>query len=62
MQASERTILAVGVKNGQGTEINNFLGFEFHFGFVTAFDIAYIGCLSILEEHLHISVGVRACW
>lgn len=46
MQASERTVVAVRVKNGQGAEMNNFLGYGFNFGFATAFDVAYIDYLS----------------
>lgn len=56
------TVLSVRVKDGQGAEISNFLGYGFNFGFAAAFDIAYIGCLFILEEHLHVSVEIRACW
>lgn len=61
MEVSERTVPAVRVKDGQGAEISHFLGYGFNFGFAAAFDIANIGCLFILEEHLHISVGVGAC-
>lgn len=47
-----------GCQSKEWTEIDNFLGY----GFAAAFDIAYVGCLFILEGHLHIPVGIRACW
>lgn len=63
MQESERTVLAARVKDGHRAEINNFLRYGFNFGFAAAFGVAYIGCcLCILEEHLHISAGIRAFW
>lgn len=34
------TVLGVRVKDGQGAEISNFLGYGFNFGFAAAFDIA----------------------